>query len=149
MYSLQDLNGFSTELDLRRALFDAIGVERMRQIDRKSYYMGKVVKLGGRGVYFRHRHDTFPRFAFTAEEIAAAGDPPLLVLETVAISSTECPTRATANVPELRAQGLCCCQGCFSRTIPFQPLAALNKVYGSLRWHDDLQDDDLQDDLQY
>ena len=82
-----------------------------------TYFDGKIIHLNGRAFKIdsyrrRSSRDPIVQLAFTAEEIAQAGSPPIVILAATPMSDPERPRRTTTNRPELRPADLPCCDQC-------------------------------------
>ena len=106
---------------LTRALIEVLGTYRVREFPYGTYWNGKVIHLNQRAIKICHRTGTGDShssvFAFTGAEIALAedpqaGGPPVIMLEAVAMSRSDCPKRNTTNLPELSPGEAICCWWC-------------------------------------
>ena len=102
---------------LTRALIEVLGKYRVREFHYGTYWNGKIIHLNQRAIKICHRTGTGDShssvFAFTGAEIALAedpqaGGPPVIMLEAVAMSRSDCPKRNTTNLPELSPEAICC-----------------------------------------
>ena len=121
-HRLKGLTAMCTIDQLTRALMEVLG-EAARTFHYGTYWNGKVIHLNQRAIKVCHRtwaedHDSdSSAFAFTGAEIARAEDPqgrdpPVLMLEAVAMSRSDCPKRNTTNLPELSPGDAICCWWC-------------------------------------
>ena len=120
-HRLNGLTAMCTIDQLTRALIKVLEKSRVRELHYGTYWNGKVIHLNQRAIKVCHRtcagdsHSS--AFAFTGAEIARAEDPqgrdpPVLMLEAVAMSRSDCPKRNTTNLPELSPGDVPCCWIC-------------------------------------
>ena len=121
LHTLNGLTAMCTIDQLTRALIEVLGKYRVREFHYGTYWNGKIIHLNQRAIKICHRTGTGDShssvFAFTGAEIARAedpqaGGPPVIMLEAVAMSRSDCPKRNTTNLPELSPGEAICCWWC-------------------------------------
>ena len=116
IHALEGLTTMCSASELRAAIVRDAGAT-LRDLDYRSYWSGRILCIGRRAIrvdtHTRHSYWQAPdRLAFTADEVAAFGTPPVAVLTMVAMTDPECPPRSTTNVDGLRPPTIACCVEC-------------------------------------